>query len=102
MNGIDDPHFFGLAATLIRRLLNENVAHLDTQSQEFVRHNLDHDEYEMAFEGLFLGLITHGSIASSDPLDVYLQLGKSLNLDKESVLDGQFWPKLLRFVQDSA
>lgn len=102
MNGIDDPHIFPLAARLIRKLLNENAAHLDTQSQEVVRHYLDHDEYEMAFEGLFLDLIAHGSITSCDKLDVYLALGRSLNLEKESVLDGQFWPKLMRFVQDNA
>lgn len=82
--------------------MRENAGVLDAESQEFARHYLDHDEYELAFEGLFLGLITHGTVKSSEKLNTYVALGKSLNLDKESILDAHFWPKLLHFVQHVA
>lgn len=99
MDNIESRPDFKVANKLIRQLLQENSSELDEESQEFARHYLDHDEYELAFEGLFLGLITHGTMKSSEKLNTYVALGKSLKLDKESIIDAHFWSKLLHFVQ---
>ncbi|CUI04752.1 hypothetical protein [Massilia antarctica] len=84
MEAIDEQPDFAIAEKLIRQLLNENAAHLDAESKDFVRHYLDHDEYKMAFEGLFLELIATGTFHSSENLAVYVALGKALNLDSRS------------------
>lgn len=102
MDDIESRPDFKVANKLIRQLLRENAGELDAESQEFARHYLDHDEYELAFEGLFLGLITLGTVKSSEKLATYVALGKSLALDKQSILDAHFWPKLLHFVEHRA
>lgn len=57
MNG---QEIFLRANNLLRRLLDANKPNLDLKSIDAVLHYLDHDEYEMAFEGLFIDLMTLG------------------------------------------
>ena len=46
-------------------MLARNADTLERDTQEFVLHYLNHDEHEMAFEGLFLDLMKLGRFQSS-------------------------------------
>jgi len=80
------------------RLLEQCAADLPEESVSSVKHYIDHSEYEMAFEGLFLDLIAAGKM----PIDVApsfcRKLGRFLGLDSETVLDDEFWDKFIGFM----
>ena len=82
----------------IQALLNLCKDSLDLESVEAVQHYIDHDEYEMAFEGLFIELMKLGRLPNIGNWNDYLDLGHSLGLDKESVFDAEFWPRFESFV----
>lgn len=70
---------------------------LDKASINEVRHYLMHNEYEMAFEGLFIEIIKLGEASNID-LVKSLDIGRALKLDKHSVFEHDFWKKLEDFV----
>ena len=76
----------------VQSVLDEHGDSLPAESVEAVRHYLEHDEYEIAFEGLCLDLMT----AKSSGVDWTRcrELGRRLGLHEESVLDIDFWSKL--------
>lgn len=77
-------------ATLIERYSQS----LDKDSKEAVQHYIDHDEYEMAFEGLCLELLT---LEGRDvDWGICLKIARKLGLDRESVFDHEFWVKISR------
>ncbi len=51
---------------LINELIDKNNEYLDTESKEAILNYIEHDEYEMAFEGLFIELIKLNLLLSSD------------------------------------
>jgi len=75
-----ENQFFENALKMIQDLLNQNLEILDDESKEAVQHYLDHDEYEMAFEGLFIDLMSVNKLISNKNLDSYVDLGKQLHL----------------------
>lgn len=79
----------------IRALLHDSAPLLSEDSIEFVKHQLSHDEYETALEGLCLSL-TILPDASRRLVDwrECQALSRLLRLDVESVLDPDFWEKL--------
>lgn len=85
-------------ARLIRELLARNEAALDGESVTEIRHYLDHDEYEMAFEGLFLSLMARGRYEPAERPEVYLAWAERLGLARESVFAADFWERLSRFL----
>lgn len=82
----------------IRKTLSLVKCDLDEESYNAVEHYLNHDEYEMAFEGLFIELIQ----SKSKPIIDFKNSRKialALGLDKESVFDGDFWIKFEKFLR---
>lgn len=84
---------------LIQALLNEFSSLLDAESITFVQHYLDHGEYEMAFEGLFIELMKANAQIDKCELEKYFKLGQDLHLDEDSVFDGSFWDKFKEFAR---
>jgi len=56
-----------------------------------VQHFLDHDEYEMAFEGLIIQLSRHGAALPNRQSREIRDLAERLGLRAESVFAGNFW-----------
>ncbi|MEJ1118910.1 hypothetical protein V9K92_10585 [Phyllobacterium sp. CCNWLW109] len=86
---------------LIDRFVRSTVsqANLDAESIKAIVLYLDNREYEMAFEGLFLELISSGKtlkLNTNECMTIALQL----KLDKASVFDHQFWSKFEKYLQD--
>lgn len=82
---------------LITELLNAAAPKLDLETINGVKHYLDHDEYEMAFEGLFIDLIELSIVPDVD-LTIYLELGKKLKLNEEAIFDANFWGKFQEYI----
>ena len=80
-------------------MLARNADTLERDTQEFALHYLNHDEYEMAFEGLFLDLMKLGRFQSSFDISHAVHLAKALNLHQESVFRDDFWPLFEAFTQ---
>jgi hypothetical protein len=94
----DENDFFVDAKRLIQELLNQNTSNLDFESNETVRHYISHDEYEMAFEGLFIDLMKLGAVNWPEKPSTYMELGEKLGLDHDSVFDGNFWENFTHFI----
>ena len=86
------------AKSFITSLLADVKEQLDEESIEAVEHYVDHDEYEMAFEGLFIELIKLNIKPSIDTKKI-LEIGKFLNLNQDSVFDDTFWDKLINYLK---
>ena len=71
---------------------------LDEESIEAVQHYLDHDEYEMAFEGLFIEIMKLQNVPEINFRESR-EVAKLLNLHKESVFDTDFWSKFDDFTE---
>lgn len=83
----------------IDSLLEQCAGVLCSEAIGEVRHYVDHDEPEMAFEGLFIELMQAGKIPESVDKVSCVKLGEYLNLDVESVLDDDFWMKFTQFLK---
>ena len=79
----------------LRAILEKCSALLGDESTGAVEHYLDHDEYEMALEGLIIDLLAAGRLPSDLKWSDLVALGYRLNLDKESTFDPSAWPRLL-------
>lgn len=90
--------FFENAAKVILSLMDDNKSRLDPESFSAIQHYVEHDEYEMAFEGLFIELMGLKFFASNTDLSNYIELARNLGLDHDSVFDENFWPKFISFV----
>jgi len=84
----------------IRNLLSLVQSKLGEESVESVNHYLNHDEYEMAFEGLFLEIMKLEEIPKVD-LTESKKVGKFLKLNEESVFDFEFWEKFEIYVKQN-
>ena len=60
-----------------------------------IMHYFDHDEYEMAYEGLLIDLIKANRRPSNFEFGVWRELAVDLGLDRETVFDSRLWPKFL-------
>ncbi len=58
-----------------------------------VKHFFEHDEYEMAFEGLVIELMTINKYPEQYNYEEWKNMALKFGLDKESVFDGEFWNK---------
>ena len=92
-----EKEFWSNTEQLLQTLLDDHSDRLDCDSKAWVQHYLDHSEYEMAFEGLFIELMK----LDPKPMDInfrtFIELGKTLGLEKDSVLDADFWSKFMQF-----
>jgi hypothetical protein len=80
----------------IKSTLNQLDKTLDEESINSVNHYLDHNEYEMAFEGLFIEIMQLQSIPQIDLIKAR-EIAEDLNLNNESVFDFSFWNKFELF-----
>jgi hypothetical protein len=79
----------------IEALFRAAASQLDEDAKAFVAHQLDHDEYETALEGLCLSFtILPDAARRLVDWDECKALSRLLKLDVESVLDPDFWEKL--------
>ncbi|RYD58285.1 MAG: hypothetical protein EOP56_05010 [Sphingobacteriales bacterium] len=69
---------------------------LGSDTVNTIFHYLDHAEYEMAFEILFIELMKLNMAA---PIDIAKsrELGVLLRLNEQSVFDSNFWEKFDRY-----
>lgn len=76
-------------------LVNEYKQIFDSETYEAVMHYIMHDEYEMAFEGLFLEIMQCSEWKGLKSVLFYIKIGQFLGLENESVFDANFWHKLI-------
>ena len=94
----EDTEFWTVVDQFLRMLLNQFTDDLDDESIDAVLHYLEHDEYEMAFEGLFIELIKVNAVLSVEDANKCLKIGENLGINKDSVFDMNFWQKLNTFL----
>lgn len=64
-----------------------------------IRHYLNHDEYGMAFEYLYLEIMDRkGSVFSLGPIKAN-KIGRLLDLDKETLIDEKFWCRFQEYIR---
>ena len=83
----------------VEALLNRFRSSLSPESADAVEHYLEHDEFELALEGLCIDLIEQERL-KGDALEECITLGRKLNLDEESVLRADFWVLLMKQKED--
>ena len=64
-----------------------------------IEHYLNHDEYEMAFEGLFLSIMKSKKKFKID-IGTARKIAIELNLNIESVFDDGFWKKFESYLSN--
>ena len=82
----------------IQTLLTKVQNDLQKDSIDSVTHYLEHDEFEMAFEGLFLELMSINDIPDID-FQKSKEVGEILKLNVESVFDFEFWNKFEKYIE---
>ena len=97
MANVNEKEFWQNAERILLVLLNRYSIELDDDSRESVQHYLDHSEYEMAFEGLFIELMALKLETYDIEFNSYVELGKVLGLKEESIFDADFWMKFISF-----
>ncbi|MCA9274147.1 MAG: hypothetical protein KDA31_14010 [Phycisphaerales bacterium] len=68
---------------------------LSKEALNGIDHWFSHDEWEIAFEGLVLHLIEADVVPPYFDFDEWCALGREIGLDKDSVIDGEFWTKFV-------
>ncbi len=76
------------------------IGKLSEDSVNEVKHYLACDEFEMAFEGLFLEIMQLENVSNID-LRQGLKVGQLLKLNEGTVFDIKFWEKFVAFVESS-
>lgn len=89
---------FEVARLFITSVLKELEPFLNIESIDAVTHYLKHDEYEMAFEGLFLDIMHLNQYPDIDYKQARM-IGEDLSLNKESVFDSDFWPRFITYIE---
>jgi hypothetical protein len=84
----------------IRKELDAAAPLLDPKTMTAVLHYLNHDEYEMAFEGLFIDIMQLKQRPNID-FEECLSVAKLLRLDQETVFDMHFWEKFEVYILSS-
>ncbi len=90
-NNIEE--FIKKTLEIVRRELNQ-------ESIEGVEHYLNHDEYEMAFEGLFIEIMKLKKLPELDMKESE-EVALRLKLDEESIFDANFWDKFKTFTTNN-
>ena len=81
----------------IKSILVSVQSELDEESVNSVNHYLEYDEFEMAFEGLFIEMMNLKIPPKIDFLKSK-EVAKQLKMDEESVFDFEFWRKFEDFI----
>jgi hypothetical protein len=83
-------------------ILNTNRSMISVETFDTILDYLTDDEYEMAFESLFLAFINIDKLPDIIDKEKILNIGMCLNLDEQSIIDDKFWEKLLILFESSA
>ena len=102
MRNAQHNNFLSMAENLISVLINKFKYLLDKESIDMIKHYLDHSEYEMAFEGLFIELMNVNAVLTKTEIETYYNLGLKLELDKESVFDSNFWCNFMTYMKHTS
>ncbi|UOQ68987.1 hypothetical protein [Hymenobacter volaticus] len=87
---------FNRVSDFITQTLAQVKAQLEEDTAGFVRHYLDHAEYEMVFEGLFIGIMKLPYRPAID-LATALTIASDLRLDQEAMYDAFFFNNLCTY-----
>ena len=101
MNSSQAPDF-ERARQFILETLQQQEALISAENAGYVRHYVRHDEYEMAFEVLFLSLMEHPRPAAGVDFAQAVEMARELRIDGEegSVFDADFFTKLSRYATE--
>jgi len=83
----------------IEELLNNSNNDFDKETIDFIRHYIEYDEFEMAFEALLIEMINskkYWHINKKKAKEIALVL----KLDKEPIYDFDFWKKFESFITE--
>ncbi len=80
----------------IKDTLSLTTEYLDIESIEFIEHYLKYDEYEMAFEALFIEIIKMKHLPTID-FNKSLEIAMHLKLNEESIFEPDFWNKFEKY-----
>ena len=81
----------------IQMILKTVQLNLDKETVDSVNYYINHDEYEMAFEGLFLEIMKTEQVPKIDLIECK-EVGELLKLNEESVFDFEFWEKFEEYI----
>ncbi len=84
----------------IQFALNQYKAEFDDETINTIHHYINHDEYEMAFEGLFIEIMKL-NISLKIDLETYWNIAESLNLSNGTFFDPDFWYKFQIFYKNN-
>lgn len=82
----------------LKEVLLQISSKLDPETVEAVQHYITHDEYEMAFEGLFIDIMKLKDAPKIDYLKG-LDVMTHYHLDEMTFFEGDFWYKFKSFVE---
>ena len=94
MKNIDYKYVEEFVNSILEQLKNI----LDVDTVNFVQHYLNHDEYEMAFEGLFIEIKKLDKMPKID-FSKSKEIAEILKLDQDSVFDFEFWKKFNDYLE---
>lgn len=86
----------------LKNLINDSKSLIDNNGFSEVLHYYNHDEYEIALEGLLLEFITLKILPSSISLKRLEELAIAFNLKDEPNLDSDFWKKFQLLIKKVA
>ncbi|KLV04647.1 hypothetical protein ABT56_14410 [Photobacterium aquae] len=87
-----------IAKEKVQAILDLCLGSLCEDAVSEIVHYIEHNEPEIAFEGLFIELIQLGVLPKNVDKTSCIELGEYLNLDSESVLGDEFWSKFIAFL----
>lgn len=84
----------------IQSEIDANVGIIPPERLNDIQHYLDHDEYSMAFEYLYLEVMEHANARFILGPDKAREMAIFFDLDDENecVIDHEFWPKFEAFL----
>lgn len=82
----------------IQKEIDANSRIIPNDRIEWIQHYLDHDEYAMSFEFLYLEVMEREGAICSLGKKKAEEVGRLLDLDKETHYDNDFWKKFMEFL----
>ena len=98
---MEELNYLQNAELMISNLLSASEVKLDKESVNNIKHYLNHSEYEMAFEILFLELMKLNEKPKFN-VESYKELAVKLKLNEESVFEPDFWNRFEKFLAEQS
>jgi hypothetical protein len=93
-----NPNQYKEIESFIKATLSQVSSLLDAETIDSVNHYLDNAEIEMAFEGLYIEIMTQPSTSSLIDFNKSKNAALLLGLDKETVFEPNFWAMFEKFL----